>query len=82
MSSRKCLKSSKKNDPKTQNLFTFPDTCPICKSPAPRTEGEAVRRCSGEFACAAQAVERLKHFVSREAFDIDGLGSKLVEELS
>ena len=75
------LEVIKEKRPQNAKFFTFPDTCPICKSPAPRVEGEAVRRCSGEFACAAQAVERLKHFVSREAFDIDGLGSKLVEEL-
>ena len=61
--------------------FTFPDTCPICSSPAIRPEGEAVRRCTGELSCPAQSLERLKHFVSRDAFDIEGLGSKLVEEL-
>ncbi|MCE2516857.1 MAG: NAD-dependent DNA ligase LigA [Alphaproteobacteria bacterium] len=61
--------------------FTFPDTCPACGNPARRPEGEAVRRCTGELSCPAQAVERLKHFVSRDAFDIEGLGAKLVEEL-
>ncbi len=61
--------------------FTFPDRCPVCDSPALRPEGEAVRRCTGALACPAQALERLKHFVSRDAFDIEGLGSKLVEEL-
>ena len=61
--------------------FIFPDHCPICDSPAIRPEGEAVRRCTGELACPAQSLERLKHFVSRDAFDIEGLGSKLVEEL-
>ena len=61
--------------------FDYPRTCPVCGSPATRTEGEAVRRCSGQLACPAQAVERLKHAVSRDAFDIEGLGSKLVEEL-
>jgi DNA ligase (NAD+) len=61
--------------------FHFPETCPICGSPAIRPEGEAVRRCTGALSCSAQAVERLKHFVSRNAFDIDGLGSTLVQEL-
>ncbi len=67
--------------PDDVRAFTFPDTCPICDSPAIRPEGEAVRRCTGELSCPAQSVERLKHFVSRDAFDIEGLGSKLVEEL-
>jgi DNA ligase (NAD+) len=61
--------------------FEFPDRCPVCNSPALRPEREAVRRCTGELICPAQIVERLKHFVSRDAFDIEGLGSKLVEEL-
>ena len=61
--------------------FIFPDACPICQSPAIRPEGEAVRRCTGGMTCAAQAVEGLKHFVSRDAFDIDGLGSTLVQDL-
>jgi DNA ligase (NAD+) len=59
----------------------FPDACPVCQSPVRRVEGEAVARCSGGLFCAAQSKQAIKHYASRKAMDIDGLGDKLVDLL-
>lgn len=61
--------------------FEMPAQCPVCGSDVEREEGEAVSRCSGGLFCGAQRKEAIKHFASRKALDIDGLGDKLVEQM-
>jgi DNA ligase (NAD+) len=61
--------------------IVFPEQCPVCESPVETIPGEAVARCTGGLICEAQRKEAIKHFASRKAMDIDGLGDKLVEQL-
>ncbi len=65
--------------PAESDPYVFPEICPICGSSAVRAEGEVVRRCTGGLICPAQARERLRHFVSRNAFDIEGMGDENIK---
>lgn len=67
--------------PEQARAIVFPDACPVCQSEVERVEGEAVARCTGGLVCQAQRKEALKHFVSRKALDVDGLGDKVIEQL-
>ena len=64
-----------------ESQIVFPVQCPVCDSQVEKLEDEAVARCTGGLICAAQRKQALKHFASRKAFDIDGLGDKLVDQL-
>jgi len=67
--------------PENAVVIEFPQTCPVCDSKVAKVEGEAVLRCTAGLFCQAQRKEAIKHFASRKAHDIDGLGDKLVEQL-
>jgi DNA ligase (NAD+) len=71
----------KSQRPQGAKKVQLPKRCPVCESAVVREEGEAIARCTGGLYCSAQRAESLKHFVSRRAMDIDGLGSKLIEQL-
>lgn len=68
--------------PESAQIIVLPDVCPVCGSDVLREEGEVKSRCSGGMRCDAQRREAIKHFASRRAMDVDGLGDKLVEQLS
>ncbi|BDU36346.1 NAD-dependent DNA ligase LigA [Vibrio nigripulchritudo] len=67
--------------PDNAGEIVYPTACPVCESDVERLEGEAVTRCTGGLICQAQRKEALKHFVSRKALDVDGLGEKVIEQL-
>ncbi|EJF29948.1 MULTISPECIES: NAD-dependent DNA ligase LigA [Enterobacteriaceae] len=67
--------------PEDTQAIVFPTQCPVCGSDVERVEGEAVARCTGGLICGAQRKEALKHFVSRRAMDVDGMGDKIIDQL-
>lgn len=67
--------------PADTRAIEFPAHCPVCGSDVERVEGEAVTRCTGGLICGAQRKESLKHFVSRRAMDVDGMGDKIIDQL-
>lgn len=67
--------------PEETREIHFPEKCPVCDSDVERVEGEAVTRCTGGLICGAQRKEALKHFVSRRALDVDGMGDKIIDQL-
>ncbi len=67
--------------PEDTREVVFPTHCPVCGSDVERVEGEAVARCTGGLICGAQRKESLKHFVSRRAMDVDGMGDKIIDQL-
>ncbi|MCO9050729.1 NAD-dependent DNA ligase LigA [Acinetobacter sp. UC24323] len=67
--------------PAEAEVVHLPESCPVCASPVVMPEGEALARCSGGLYCAAQRIEAIRHFVSRKAMDIEGLGDRWVESL-
>ncbi|GAA0636300.1 NAD-dependent DNA ligase LigA [Halomonas beimenensis] len=75
------VRVQREDRPDDAREIVFPERCPVCDSQIERLEGEAVARCSGGLYCAAQRKEALKHFASRRALDIDGLGEKLIDQL-
>lgn len=72
--------TAKRGDPGRGNPFRMPASCPVCSSPVERVPGEAAHRCTGK-GCAAKRKESLRHFVSKDAFDIEGLGTKILSAL-
>jgi len=77
----KVVRVVKERRPKDATTIVFPKQCPVCESDVIRLESEAVTRCTAGLYCPAQRVEAIKHFASRKAMDVDGLGDKIVEQL-